>query len=143
MIYARYYDLMPMANMMELQTPLSQPWENPHRWRPRVALEVPIKHAPLYALPNYISFSRGGSQDSLLDCDSRVPPLILSETEENQVRYSYRVMWNVSLFPFSTSSSDHMLYAGIFYSMGMLCFFLTVVVPCQVICQPLAGNSMG
>ena len=40
----------------ELQTPLSQPWENPHRWRPRVALEVPIKHAPLYALLKHISF---------------------------------------------------------------------------------------
>ena len=45
-----------MANMTELQTPLSQPWEKSHRWRPRVALEVPIKRAPLYALPDYISF---------------------------------------------------------------------------------------
>ncbi|KAH8980221.1 Nonaspanin TM9SF [Lactarius hatsudake] len=34
--------------------------------------------------------SRGGSQDGPLDCDSGVPPLILSETGDNRVRYTYR-----------------------------------------------------
>jgi hypothetical protein len=117
-----------MANMTELQIPLSQPREESHRGRPRVALEVPAKRVPLSMFPNRFSFSRGGSQDSPLDCDSRVPPLILSETEENRVRYSYRVMWNVSHFPSNTSSSDHQLYAGIFHSMGKLYF--TDAIPC-------------
>ena len=45
-----------------------------------------------------ISCSRGGSQDGLLDCDSRVPPYTLSESGDNRVRYTYRVMWNVSVF---------------------------------------------
>ncbi|OSD06791.1 Nonaspanin [Trametes coccinea BRFM310] len=44
--------------------------------------------------------SRGGSQnapsDGELDCVSPVPPLILSETQNNTVRYTYRVMWNES-----------------------------------------------
>ncbi|KAI8993096.1 Nonaspanin [Trametes punicea] len=44
--------------------------------------------------------SRGGSQeaptDGQLDCTSPAPPLILSETMNNTVRYTYRVMWNES-----------------------------------------------
>ncbi|KAI0256246.1 Nonaspanin TM9SF [Lactifluus subvellereus] len=52
--------------------------------------------------------SRGGSQDSLLDCDSKVPPLVLSETEENRVRYSYRVMWNESSTPWATRWDNYL-----------------------------------
>ncbi|CDO74465.1 hypothetical protein BN946_scf184979.g20 [Trametes cinnabarina] len=44
--------------------------------------------------------SRGGPQvaqpEGEVDCISPVPPLILSETQNNTVRYTYRVMWNES-----------------------------------------------
>jgi hypothetical protein len=92
--------------MTELQVPLSQPWEESNRGRSCVALEVAAKRIPRYMLPDHFSFSRGDSQEGILDCDSRVPPLILSETEDNLVRYSYRVLWNVSLLPFSKCRSD-------------------------------------
>jgi transmembrane 9 superfamily protein 2/4 len=52
--------------------------------------------------------SRGGSQDGLLDCDTRVPPLTLSETGENRVRYSYRVMWNESSTPWATRWDNYL-----------------------------------
>ncbi|KAH9047779.1 hypothetical protein EDB84DRAFT_1575086 [Lactarius hengduanensis] len=52
--------------------------------------------------------SRGGSQDGLLDCDSKVPPLILSETGENRVRYTYRVMWNESSTPWATRWDNYL-----------------------------------
>jgi len=47
----------------------------------------------------FVSFSRGGSQDGQLDCDSTVPSLTLSETEDRRVRYTYRVTWVVRHFP--------------------------------------------
>jgi hypothetical protein len=92
--------------MTELQIPLSQPWEESHRGRSCVALEVAAKRVPRYMFPDRFSFSRGDSQEGTLDCDSRAPPLILSETEDNRVRYSYRVLWNVSLVRFSENRSD-------------------------------------
>ncbi|KAI0281057.1 Endomembrane protein 70-domain-containing protein [Russula aff. rugulosa BPL654] len=55
-----------------------------------------------------IVLRRGGSQDGVLDCDSRVPPLTLGETEENRVRYSYRVMWNESSTPWATRWDNYL-----------------------------------
>ncbi|KAI0305469.1 Nonaspanin TM9SF [Multifurca ochricompacta] len=52
--------------------------------------------------------SRGGSQDGPLDCDFRAPPMILSELEDNQVRYSYRVMWNESSTPWATRWDNYL-----------------------------------
>ena len=43
----------------------------------------------------FVSFSRGGPQDGNLDCDPSTTSLILSEAENNPVRYTYRVMWDV------------------------------------------------
>ncbi|KAH9041343.1 Nonaspanin TM9SF [Lactarius pseudohatsudake] len=52
--------------------------------------------------------SRGGSQDGLLDCDSGVPPLILSETGDNRVRYTYRVMWDESSTPWASRWDNYL-----------------------------------
>ena len=84
--------------LMELQTSLA--WSPPesYSWSPRVALQVFSQHYLPFPSLTTISCSRGGSQDGLLDCDSPVPPFSLSETGDNRVRYTYRVMWNVSVF---------------------------------------------
>ncbi|KAI0819995.1 Nonaspanin [Trametes gibbosa] len=56
--------------------------------------------------------SRGGSQDTPpdgeLDCASSAPPLILSETSDNRVRYTYRVMWNKSDTPWATRWDNYL-----------------------------------
>src|SRR6266702_439243 len=82
--------------LMELQISLAQSPAESHSWGPCVALQVLAKHYLPSLFLTTISCSRGGSQDGLVDCDSKVPPLILSETGDNRVRYTYRVMWNVS-----------------------------------------------
>ncbi|KAI0630278.1 Nonaspanin [Trametes polyzona] len=56
--------------------------------------------------------SRGGPQetpsDGELDCASSAPPLILSETSSNMVRYTYRVMWNESDTPWATRWDNYL-----------------------------------
>jgi transmembrane 9 superfamily member 2/4 len=45
--------------------------------------------------------SVGGSQDATPYCESDRGPWLLSESQKNRVRYTYRVTWNVSPNPFS------------------------------------------
>ncbi|KAH9059126.1 Nonaspanin TM9SF [Lactarius vividus] len=52
--------------------------------------------------------SRGGSQDGPLDCKPGVPPLILSETEGNRVRYTYRVRWGESSTPWASRWDNYL-----------------------------------
>ncbi|KAG6334661.1 hypothetical protein ID866_4428 [Astraeus odoratus] len=55
-------------------------------------------------------FSRGGSQQpsDRPDCDSEVPPLLLSETQSSSVRYTYRVTWNESDTPWATRWDNYL-----------------------------------
>ncbi|GBE81011.1 Transmembrane 9 superfamily member 1 [Sparassis crispa] len=53
--------------------------------------------------------SRGGSQeDPIGDCMSAAPPLILRESQNNTVRYTYRVMWNESDTPWATRWDNYL-----------------------------------
>jgi hypothetical protein len=40
--------------------------------------------------------SHGGSQTGKLDCEDSKTPLQLDETKTNEVRYTYRITWQVS-----------------------------------------------
>lgn len=52
---------------------------------------------PRLSLDLALCDSVGGSQEGSADCEyENAPPLILSETSPNTVRYTYRVTWNVS-----------------------------------------------
>ncbi|KAL4078366.1 hypothetical protein V8B97DRAFT_1936920 [Scleroderma yunnanense] len=54
--------------------------------------------------------SRGGPQQSSdrPDCESDVPPLLLSETQSTSVRYTYRVTWNESDTPWATRWDNYL-----------------------------------
>ncbi|KAG1870146.1 hypothetical protein DFJ58DRAFT_764882 [Suillus subalutaceus] len=54
--------------------------------------------------------SRGGSQEdeSMPNCDSEVPKLGLSETEINNIRYTYRVTWDESDTPWATRWDNYL-----------------------------------
>ncbi|KAI0266681.1 Nonaspanin TM9SF [Gloeopeniophorella convolvens] len=52
--------------------------------------------------------SRGGSQDGTVECESEVPPMMLTETGDNRVRYTYRVMWNESSTPWATRWDNYL-----------------------------------
>ncbi|KAI0355555.1 Nonaspanin [Trametes cingulata] len=56
--------------------------------------------------------SRGGSQDvpsnGELDCEASVPPLILSETGNTTVRYTYTVLWEESDTPWATRWDNYL-----------------------------------
>ncbi|OJA11697.1 hypothetical protein AZE42_02099 [Rhizopogon vesiculosus] len=54
--------------------------------------------------------SRGGPQGdaSTPNCDIDVPPLYLSETEVNNVRFTYRVTWNESDTPWATRWDNYL-----------------------------------
>src|SRR6266404_5213052 len=97
-IVLRYeaFDVLHRRFLTELQISLAQSTAESHSWSHCVALQV-FPRAPFpFVFLSTISCSRGGSQDGLIDCDSQVPPFTLSETGDNRVRYTYRVMWNVS-----------------------------------------------
>ncbi|OCH92293.1 hypothetical protein OBBRIDRAFT_824786 [Obba rivulosa] len=52
--------------------------------------------------------SHGGPQDAEPDCSLSGPPLILQEDQTNIVRYTYRVMWNVSDTPWATRWDNYL-----------------------------------
>ncbi|KDQ57473.1 hypothetical protein JAAARDRAFT_35185 [Jaapia argillacea MUCL 33604] len=52
--------------------------------------------------------SRGGSQEGATSCTEEVPPLILSETTTNTIRYTYRVTWNESDTPWATRWDNYL-----------------------------------
>ena len=84
--------------LTELQISLAQSRKVSRGWGPCVAFQVcAMFHRPRPPLTT-VSCSRGDSQDGILDCDSTVPPYSLSETGDNRVRFTYRVMWNVSRY---------------------------------------------
>ena len=128
--------------LTELQISLAQSWEESHSWGPCVALQVfamPYLPSPFLIT---ISCSRGGSQDGLLDCDSRVPPYTLSESGDDRVRYTYRVMLNVSR---CSSRSQSVLIAS--YTQGSstpwVRLFLGPFPVTQLVKSLSTGYSMG
>ena len=108
-----HYDIVlrsvpPCCHLRETNTPVQIPFSDPgsisYRWCSSVAREVSF-----YLLCRVVALnaacvpdrSRGGSQevpaDGHADCTlSSSSKLVLSETMNNTVTYTYRVMWNVS-----------------------------------------------
>jgi transmembrane 9 superfamily protein 2/4 len=52
--------------------------------------------------------SIGGPQDATPHCDNTRQPLILSETQPNAIRYTYRVTWNESDTPWATRWDNYL-----------------------------------
>ncbi|EPQ57217.1 Nonaspanin [Gloeophyllum trabeum ATCC 11539] len=52
--------------------------------------------------------SHGGPQDGPVNCEEEAPPLILSETAPNMIRYTYRVTWNESDTPWATRWDNYL-----------------------------------
>jgi len=52
--------------------------------------------------------SVGGSQDATPHCESDRGPLLLSESQKNRVRYTYRVTWNESDTPWATRWDNYL-----------------------------------
>lgn len=127
--------------LMVLQISLAWSREDSYSWGSCVALQVfATLSLPSPSLTT-ISCSRGGSQDGLYDCESRVPPFSLSETDSNRVRYTYRVMWNVSRCP-SHSHSVLITCCTQESSTPWVSFFLGPL-PSQLVKYLLTGYSMG
>lgn len=63
--------------------------------------------------------SIGGNQD-VETCSLSSPPLFLNEEQANEIRYTYRVFWNVSpshSYPISQNGNTT-LYVGVKHTVG-------------------------
>lgn len=120
----RWWLLWASSNQQSLwdcpRVPLPDPRHISHCWCTRMACQVCVLcHCHVIPVLKKPPSSRGGDQNVETNCDEEPSQhLILSEDGTNDVKYTYRITWNVSCSVSETSLSFN-IDLGIRYAMGL------------------------